>query len=270
MQRLPWLVFVVLLSVLPVLAGAESRTTSVWLGVSETAFDYEEFDDQGSSLDREEAWLPGIKAGLNFDDDRWFVETNLWWSTGTADYTSPRHDTTTDEDIKNIEILGGAWFFLSDKQKAGITIGAGYRHWCRDIHSTTTAIGLDESYRWGYGMLGLRGLQVVNSATQLVADIQVTRTIDPMVKVDFSDHFDEASLSLREDTGLRASLTLHWQFGPSTTLRLTPWYEYWAFGGSDEMNLYRNGMVVGTVHEPRSETHNAGITLGVEWIIDGS
>ena len=252
------------------LAGDNGTITSVWLGVSGTAFRYEEFNDQCYSLDREDGWLPGVKAGLSLEEVRWFVESSLWWSAGNVDFTSPRHDTKTKEEIQNVEILAGTWLYESDRQRAGLVFGAGYRRWHRDIHSTETASGLDETYRWTYGVVGLRGLQVVNKDIQLVANIQVTRTIDPEVNVDFADRFDDTSLELQEKTGFRASLELYKRIDNSTTLWVTPWYEYWEFGRSANMDLFMDGKVVGTVFEPRSETHNAGITFGVTWQFGGT
>jgi hypothetical protein len=35
-------------------------------------------------------------------------------------------------------------------------------------------------------------------------------------------------------------------------------------------DLYSNGDLIGAVNEPRSETHNYGISLGVRWQFGGS
>jgi hypothetical protein len=265
MMKYGWPLLVLLIYTLPALAGDNGFTTSAWIGLSGMAFDYEEFDDQGTSLDREEGWLPGVKAGLSLAYDQWFFETNLWWSTGSVDYTSPRHDTTTDVDIHNLEILVGTWFYTANRLRSGLITGGGYRQWHRDILSTATASGLDETYRWGYGLLGLRGEQAFNNETRIVADLQLTRTLNPEVNVDFVSSFDDVSLALGEETGFRASLAMHWQLGISATLWLAPWYEYWKLGRSTNADLCRNGVVIGTVFEPRSETRNSGVTVGVIW-----
>lgn len=265
MMKHGWPLLVLSICTLPALAGDNSVATSAWLGLTGTAFDYEEFDDQGDSLDREEGWLPGIKAGVNLEYGKWFVETGLWWSAGNVDYTSPRADTTTDEDIRNLEILAGTWFFSVDRLRVGLIAGGGYREWRRDILPTATASGLDETYSWGYGLLGLRGEQALNKDTRIVAGVQLTRTINPNIDVDFSGSFDDISLSLGVKNGFRASLALHWQLDTATTLWLAPWYEYWKLGRSADADLFRNGVAVGTVFEPRSETRNSGVTIGVIW-----
>ena len=265
MMQHSWLLLVLWICTLPVLASDNGLTTSAWFGLSGTAFDYEEFDDQGASLDREEGWLPGVKAGLNLEYDQVLVETSLWWSAGRVDYTSPRVDTTTDEDIRNLELLAGSWLFTKGRLRAGLIAGGGYRKWHRDILSTATASGLGETYRWGYGLLGLRGEQAFNKDIRVSADIHFTRTINPKVNVDFAGSFDDVSLALGEETGFRASLAIDWQLGTAVTLWLAPWYEYWKLGRSADAELFRNGVSIGTVFEPRSETRNAGITVGVMW-----
>jgi hypothetical protein len=265
-----WLGPVLLLVALSALAEDAGVLPSAWLGASAVGFDYEEFDDQGNSLDREEGGLPGIQAGLRLAAAPWFAEGSLWWTAGTADYSSPRHQTTTDEDFKGLEVLIGRRLWVSDRQRASLLLGGGYRQWQRNIRSTDTATGLDETYRWAYGLLGLRGTHEVKHDLRLVAEIQLTRTFDPDVKVDFGGLFDEMRLALGEETGLRASLALDWRFGHATTLRLSPWYESWEFGRSDDRDLYRNGILVGTVYEPRSETHHAGVTLSLMWRFDPS
>ncbi|MEN8166122.1 MAG: hypothetical protein ABFR65_01430 [Pseudomonadota bacterium] len=268
MMKHGWPLLVLSIYTLPALAGDNGFTTSAWLGLSGTAFDYEEFDDRGVSLDREEGWLPGVKAGLNLEYDQVLVETSLWWSAGRVDYTSRRVDTTTDEDIRNLEILAGTWFFTTDRLRAGLIAGGGYREWRRDILSTATASGLDETYRWGYGLLGLRGEQAFNRETRVIADLHFTRTLNPKVNVDFAGRFDDVSLALVEETGFRARLAIDWQLATAMTLWLAPWYEYWELGRSADAELLRNGVSIGTVFEPRSETRNAGITVGVIWRFD--
>ncbi len=265
MMKYGWPLFVLSICTLPAIASDNGFTTSAWLGLSGTSFDYEEFDDQGASLDREKGWLPGVKAGLNLEYDQVLVETSLWRSAGRVDYSSPRVDTTTDEDIRNLEILAGTWFFAKGRLRAGLIAGGGYREWRRDILPTAAASGLDETYRWGYGLLGLRGELTFNRETRVSADLHLTRTLNPKINVDFAGRFDDVSLALGEETGFKASLAIDWQLGTAVTLWLAPWYEYWKLGRSADAELFRNGVSIGTVFEPRSETRNAGITVGVRW-----
>lgn len=264
---------ILVLSICPLLAvaGAGNITTSVWLGATALDFDYEEFDGQDDSLDREAGWLPGVNAGAGLEGDRWFVESELLWSSGVVDYHSPEVESKTDEVILNLEVLAGTPLFASNSQRVSLVAGAGHRRWQRDIRSTPTTLGLDETYRWFYWLLGLRGEHVFNERTRIVADAQLTRTVKPEIDVQFKANYaDDASLDLGEETGFQASLTLNRKLGGGVSLWLMPWYEHWDLGRSSIETLYRNGASIGTVWEPRSETRNYGISLGVRWEFMGS
>lgn len=260
-----------LLSTCPrlIMADAGSIATSVWLGVTATEFDYEEFDDQDDSLDHEEGLMPGVNAGASIEDDRWFGEASLLWSSGRVDYHSAAVDSETDNQILNLEALGGTPLFASGRNRASLVAGAGYRNWSRDIHSTPTANGVDETYRWYYWLLGLRGEHEFNGRTRIVSDLQLTRTVNPEIDVQFKANYDDVSLDLGEETGFKASITLLRKMAGGTSLWLMPWYERWELGRSKDADLYQNGVPVGAVWEPRSETHNYGVNFGVRWQFGG-
>jgi hypothetical protein len=260
-------------TVSPLLALAETGNIimSVWLGATALDFDYEEFDGQDDSLDREDGWMPGVTAGASLTGDRWFVESSLLWSSGVVDYHSPDVDSKTDEEILNLEALAGTPLFASDRQRVSLVAGAGHRKWQRDIRSTPTALGLDETYRWYYWLLGLRGEHRFSERTRVVADAQLTRTLNPEIEAKFKANYaDDVNLDLGEETAYKASFTLHRQLTGNASLWLMPWYERWDLGRSKTKDLYRDGAYLGKeVHEPRSETHNYGVSLGVRWELGG-
>jgi len=266
-------ILILLLSVclLPAVAEADDITTSVWLGATALDFDYEEFDGQNDSLDHEEGWLPGVNAGVGLEGERWFVESSLLWSSGQVDYHSPANDSETDEEILNLEILAGTPVFARDRQRLSMVAGGGHRKWQRDIHSTPNALGLDETYRWFYWLLGVRGEHSFSERTRIVADAQLTRTVNPEIDVKFKENFaDHIELDLGEETAFKLSIAVQRQLGNGARLWLMPWYERWDLGRSKVADLYRDGVPVGTVREPRSETHNYGISLGVRWEFGGA
>jgi hypothetical protein len=270
------LILVLSICPLPALADADI-TKSVWLGATALDFDYEEFDGQDNSLDREKGWLPGVTAGASIEGHRWFVESGLLWSSGRVDYDSPAVDSKTDEEILNLEVLAGTPLFASDRQRVSLVAGVGHRNWQRDIRSPPSVIGapkvlgLDETYRWHYWLLGLRGEHEFNSRTRIVANVQVTRTANPEIEVEFKENFaDDVNLDLGEETAFKVSLAVQRQLGGGASLWLSPWYERWDLGRSKDKDLYLNGVPIGTVWEPRSETRNYGISLGVRWQFGGS
>jgi hypothetical protein len=263
-----WWTLGLLLCPLPVQANGSGAVTTAWLGLSATSFNYEEFDDTGVSLDREEGWLPGVQAGLARDYGRWFLETTLNWSSGQVDYTSPAASSTTDEDIGNLEMIGGIPLHFTGRQRISVVAGAGYREWRRDIRPTPAASGLDETYRWGYAVVGLRGERSLDAGNRVVVDLQLTRTIHPDIQVHFDHSYDDVSLELGAENGFRVNLMFDRKLDGSKTFWLMPWYEYWELGRSSDSVLSSNGVPVGTVFEPRSEMGNFGIGLGVRWLLE--
>lgn len=255
---------------LPLPAAAAGETSgSVWLGLTALEFDYEEFDDRGDRLDREQGLLPGVVLGASYESEQWLAEGNLQLLSGDIDYDSPTVDSKTTEEILDLTLIGGTRLFVNGNERLDLIAGAGYRKWSRDIHSTLEADGLDETYRWGYGLIGVRGEHRVDSQTRLLADLYMTRTVKPNLEVSFVRHFDDTRLDLGAENGFRATLALQRNLGHGKTLWLKPWYEYWKLGRSADAALLSNGIRAGTVFEPDSETRNYGVNIGLSWIFPG-
>ena len=94
------------------------------------------------------------------------------------------------------------------------------------------------------------------------------RPLKPELSVHFLHVFDDVDLALKEKTGFRVSFGLIRALGDDIALHLSPWFEYWELGRSDDQSLSMNGMPVGTVFEPRSETRDIGVDLNLRWRFD--
>ncbi|MEZ5541895.1 MAG: hypothetical protein R3F42_07615 [Pseudomonadota bacterium] len=241
-----------------------ARQLDAWLGAAVTGFDYEEFDPAGASLDREAGALPGLGVGLRLAHAALFAETTLDLTAGRVDYRATRVATRTDTLIADWDGIAGCLFAAGDAWSAGLYAGLGYRQWQRDIHSTPVAFGLDETYRWGYGILGLRAAHALGAGAQLQADLQLTHTVDPSITVRFKAGYDDTTLDLGTAGGARRFTHTH-ELGAGMALFVSPWFEYWQLGRSAAAVLTRNGVPAGTVYEPDSETRNLGISAGVRW-----
>jgi hypothetical protein len=255
-----------LLAALPagVCAEAAAPHLDAWLGAGVTGFDYEEFD-RGASLDREEGVLPGITAGLRFVRHTLFAESTLDAASGRADYRAAGVATRTDEDLVDWDAVAGREFSGRGGNRISLYAGLGHRRWRRDIRSTATASGLDETYRWWYGILGLRGARGLGEHARVRADLQLTRTLDPSVRVRFAAGYDDITLDPGEERGVRAAVTFENRIDNGLVVFVSPWFEYWELGRSTDAVLTQKGLPAGTVFEPRSETRNLGIHAGVRW-----
>jgi hypothetical protein len=262
-----WIVLLVFFPMtLPATELLDARHTELWLGFSLLDFDYEEFHDDGSTANREEGLIPGITAGVSVTQGRWFASTGISVWSGDVDYHGPV-ETKTSEEIIDWNVLAGREIYRKGRGDLGLFAGFGYRNWERDIQSTSAATGLFETYNWWYGMLGVRGEYHFNPSTQLSADVYLTRTVNPEIEVEFEANYDDVKLALGEETGSRVRLTLDHRLGDTMRVWISPWYEFWELGRSSTRNLTSNGMVTGTVFEPRSETENFGVNIGVTWLL---
>lgn len=264
MPDLAMLAWLLLPAPLSAYAGDDVARLDARLAAGIMHFDYEEFDS-GGSLDREEGYLPGLGVGLQLARGGLFAETTLEAWSGRVDYASATVSTETDEDLLDWNAIAGYTLFALADRRLSLYAGPGYRHWQRDIRSTPTAFGLDETYRWWYASVGLRAESKVTEGLSFQADLQLRRTFNPSVDVHFKIGYDDVTLDLGEANGARAAFTLESRVDRNVRVFVTPWFEYWKLGRSTEIVLTQNGVPVGSVFEPRSRTRNLGINAGVRW-----
>ena len=242
------------------------NTFQAYLGATLIHYDFEEFDDNDAALVREKGALPGLRSGLAKSFNDWFIQGDLQYFKGDIRYDGQTQagtpiTTRTDEQILDISLLSGYQFTSLWNIDPTLYAGFGYRYWERDIRSTATAAGLSETYTWWYGIVGLEGNLYRGAKTHFKIDLRITRTVNPEIEVDFNNIFDDARLELGERFGLRFSMPFHVSAFENTDFSLTPFFEYWELGRSSTEELLRQGKVIGTIFEPRSETRILGIAI---------
>lgn len=248
----------------PLMAAPGQLDLDASLAFSVLDFDYTETFDDGSTADYETGLLPGVSLGLSIARDRLFAETTLSAWSGNVGYHGPA-DTVTGEDLLEWNVLAGAEVYRHTATSIALYAGAGFRYWERGIRSTTTLSGLFETYDWWYGLLGLRLTHDPRESIRLGADIRLLRPVDPGIEVEFASGFDDKELDLGEKTGVRVALTLENRLDDRFRYFISPWFEYWELGRSRTEPLLQDGIIVGTVFEPMSETRNFGVNIGLVW-----
>lgn len=239
-------------------------------GLSLLDFNYKEFDDDGSLLDREDGTLPGLIFGLERPRGPWVLGGRFSYYAGSVDYdgqTNTGTPITTRTDEKISEIEGRAEYWLRPEDRWAVYGGLGYRYWARDIRPTRTAggqpvSGLFEVYDWWLVFFGTKVELYNKNASRWSLDLRVLRILAPELRVDATSQFDQARLDLGERYGMRLSLPWQYKLDKATHLTIEPYAEGWELGRSPTVPLTRNGVVIGTIFEPRSETRNYGINLG--------
>ena len=230
-------------------------------------FNYKEYEN-GERLDHEHGTLYGLAGGVQGGRNALLFEGTLSWFENDVRYDGQTMDgmpvrTRTDERILDGQASVGWRFRRQDKLQYQLYGGLGYRDWHRDIRSTPTATGVKETYTWWYAVLGGRGLYHSNQRMTWLAEVQLMRPIDPEIEVNFKNDLNDTRLDLGSEPGVRLSLAWRNELPSGWCLEIMPFYTAWDIGRSQSRPLKQNGVVVGSLYEPRSETRNYGIQARV-------
>ena len=235
-------------------------------------FGYKEYADHGALLNREDGPLPGLVIELARRFGAWRLSGEARVFSGTADHVGQTNlgvpiTTKTDERLRGLTLRIAREVTFSRWQIAPYA-GYGYQEWNRDIQSTRTSSGaavsgLSEAYTWKLAELGaLLSVRASGRFTTGV-DVRVFRVLDPELRVRFASGFDDARLLLGEKSGRRLGLTGNYLLHQRMRVRFDFYEERWAFGRSNSEPLTSGGTIIGSVVEPRSETRNTGVTVGL-------
>lgn len=234
---------------------------------------YQEFDEAGSLLDREDGYIPGLVLGLSQTADHWVFAGDFAFHEGDVIYTGQTNtgipiSTRTRQNIADIAVRTEYWLQSSKGFSYAPYLGAGYHRWDRNIQSTTTSSGtsvsgLFETYTWWSGFLGTKATLYESESARWLLDARLMQIINPSVNIHFDGQYDNLKLLLGERWGVRVSLPWRYMMNQSSGLNVEPFAESYELGRSVTTPLTRNGTAVGSVFEPRSQTINYGLVVGI-------
>lgn len=242
-----------------------SKTWHTSIGIGAMDFDYKEFDD-GERLNREQGILFGLHAAAHKEWGRNFAEADIAWFANDVDYDGQTQNgvpvnTTTDQVVIDSAALYGRYFQKHKIFQHALVVGLGYRYWQRDINSTRTALGVLENYTWWYGQLGWRGIYQPTTRSSWLAEVKLLRPFAAEIDIDFRNEFDDTSLGLGEKNGLQLNLRYQFRLAKNWRLDVEGFYTAWDIGRSRQATLRQNGVAIGKVFEPESETRGAGLRI---------
>ena len=240
------------------------------IGFNVMDFDYREFND-GERLNHEHGTLFGLSASAGKRWQRYFIEADISWLANSVDYDGQTQNgapvsTDTEESIVSGAALYGRYFQVQEKLQLALIAGAGYRHWQRDINSTRSAQGVDETYTWWYGQLGVRGVYQSAVRHNWLAEVKLIRPFAAEIDIDFGNEIDNAALTLGEKTSVQLNLAYQFRLTNNWRLDVAGSYTAWDIGRSREGTLRRNGTAIGKVFEPESETRNVGLRVSGAYV----
>ena len=173
----------------------------------------------------------------------------------------------TDTRFLDLSMSLGQWFThgFAEYELYG---GVGYRYWWRKIRDTQTSggapvSGLYEHYRWGYLYAGAKYSIFKAYRNEWLFDARIQRTLFPTMDVYWAP-YDDTRVNLGEEFGHRLAFIWRFSVDDSNAIDVTAYRDSWEFGRSPDEYITISGAIVGTVHEPRSETNHEGIN--VQWV----
>lgn len=258
---------VVCLAGLLFISTAPMAAPILQLGASISGFDYEEKDSNGAILNTEKGALPGIYTSVCTPCDQ-SVSLLLTgrWEENTVDYDGQTNGgiplkTRSDASIYELQALirhrVPAFSWMADVQA-----GIGYREWQREIHSTSVAAGLFETYKWPYVLFGGSLVFHDNGVSRFLVGVDFKVATDPRLDVEFFLPYDAITVEQGSTLGLSIHSTLGKEGGVFPWF-VEPYIDIWKAARGPEKVLTSNGIIVSTVVEPESTTLEAGLRLGL-------
>jgi len=241
-------------------AKAETQLT---LSPSLLHFDYTEFSQSDSKLNRELGWLPGLSANITHNlDQHWKIQLDTALYMGEVDYTGQTqsgipHNTKTSTRL--FRLAGTVNRNLH--QNLDVFVGIRHHQWNRDIQDRNNVSGLDETYIWQEYSLGLDSL-IFNTESDLL-NVRLAWLLirNATIDVDISKiGLGQTTLDIGDGSGARLELEWQKKFDHELDYSLSLFFEGWNFGRSNT-KATQGGSTSVLVTEPRSETRNLGVML---------
>jgi len=232
-------------------------------------FNYSEFSDDGSLFNRETGFLPGlqISAGTRFGQ-AFLGHLQADFYRGTVDYDGQTQSGVphlTDSDTVLYRLGGSISYTFRENFRPYLSLR--YLRWDRTIRDNfnptlgANVSGVYEQYRWWEAGVGAHADLWRRVDTQWLLDVALLRILTPEMEIDLETRgFGSPVLPLGEEYGVRAELTWIKNWQKNRGLDLSLYYEAWDFGRSADIVVNRGTQFM-VIHEPRSETRNAGARL---------
>jgi hypothetical protein len=251
------------LSLLSAPALAQDTTITWGAGLQLQAFDYEEFNAQGRSLNREEGILPGARFLWRYADQRLQHQLSLDVLAGGVDYDGQTqvgipHETDTKTRLYHLQYQLD--YVLLPGQVHAV-LGASWDHWSREIQPSGIIIGLDETYSWPALNAGLSFPLMQSGVHSVSLSAGYLKVLEGRFTVDLSAlGFAKEEIDLGAGDGLESSLRYSFSLPDKTAFELELLYRRWSFDESNSKTL-NNGTRTLSFLEPRSKSQRLGLSF---------
>lgn len=222
--------------------------TSVTAGLSQVST--VEKDQNGHQLVDEHGLLPGVELNEKYAGKNWRVGLTGEVYGGNIDYDGQSQGGTgfsSQTRTRLYRIRTEAEYNITE---ATVLIGGiEWEYWQRDILGQGATLGMDERYKTWRLLVGAQTRILQTSWADVNLKALLVESSPEHLNVNFGNQvFDEAELSTKPATGVRATLGVQPKAFPHIGIETE--FEWTHIGRSGNAILTKDGVPVGTVAEP--------------------
>jgi hypothetical protein len=223
-------------------------------------FNYQEFDQNNSLLNKEEGLIPGVKLSYGNVAEKDSLKFDASFYGGNVDYDGTTqlgmpHQTETNEQLVR---LGISYFQHEETHYPGqLFVGLHYWYWDRDILTRNGVQGLHEQYTWYETEVGLKFNSPEVEQSRYWLEVSAMYNFKPEMKLFLPS--SEVKFSLGSDFGYRLRAGKTWTHKQGMTTAISVFTEYWEFGRSNTVFTTDFFGSSGFLTEPDSQSFHTGI-----------
>lgn len=224
-------------------------------------FEYEETGDDGSRLNKETGYIPGVSVAASqlYRGITHNIEYSFYG--GDVDYdgqtqTGIPHQTRTDQRIYRLQYRFSGSLESTDADLYGKVY---WQQWDRDIQPRNNVGGLFERYEWWSLEAGIEVPLMRRDRQDLLLELGILTTLNGTMTVDLSAlGYGEPVLDLGNETGFSGELKYEIRPQQNTSLRFGLQFRTWEFGRSNTLVIIDGTALCGRslcpIYEPASKT----------------
>ena len=219
-------------------------------------FDYEETDLDGSTLNTETGFIPGVSVAVSSPHRRIIHSLEFSLYSGDVNYDGQTqagvpHQTTTEQTIYRLQYRFSGSLESTDADLYGKIY---WQQWDRDIQPNAGVFGLFERYRWWSIEAGVEVPLMRKDRQDLLLELGALATLNGTILVDLSDAgFGEPVLDLGSGIGFSGEIRYEIMQSNNSSLHFGVSYRTWEFGRSNSA-IITDGINTFVITEPDSQT----------------
>ena len=257
-KRVSGYFFICYFPTLPLLAE-----TTVDASIKALRFDYEEFDQSGTSLNRETGFIPGISLYISKTKGELTSLISVELYDGQVNYdgqtqSGTPHLTNTDETLHRV-LYKLNW--SPENNNSSIYGKVAWQQWDRNILPANNISGLFEQYQWWAFELGFLATLFESNSDKWQFEFGVSKINNGTINIDLNQQgFGQPELELGDGNGVSVALIYQHKLSDRNKIGLSLLHQRWTFGRSNTQTI-SNGTLSFDIVEPRSVSNHSIISF---------